>query len=142
MSLIYLIHGPNFNMLGRREPEIYGSQTLPQLEQSIIDYAKPLGFDVECFQSNYEGKLIDIIHQAKDKADAIIINPAAYSHTSIAILDALKIFEKPIIEVHISDIATREDFRKHSYVSLIATKVITGLGKEGYLRAVDALKGL
>jgi 3-dehydroquinate dehydratase II len=118
MTTIFLINGPNLNLLGVREPDIYGYTTLADIEQSCQNLGQSLGLTVQCYQSNHEGVLIDTIQAARTQAKGIIINPAAYSHTSIAILDALKAFNGPIIEVHLSDIHTRESFRHHSYVSL------------------------
>ena len=130
-KLIYVLNGPNLNLLGKRQPEIYGTETLADVEQnckSLLpdDYAIFMG------QSNHEGQLIDWIQEARDKACGIIINPAALTHTSVAILDALNAFEGPVIEVHISNVHKRESFRHHSYVSRRADGVIAGLGTEGY----------
>lgn len=136
---ILVINGPNLNLLGLREPDIYGKNTYNDLVQLIKDYACDKKIDVEFFQSNHEGDIVDTIQQAYNKSDAIIINPAAYTHTSVAILDALKSVALPTVEVHISDINTREEFRKFSYVSLYAEKTICGLGFDGYLRAIDYL---
>ncbi len=136
---ILILNGPNLNMLGTREPETYGSQTLGEIEHLCKDKATSLGLDVEFLQSNSEGELVDYIQGAKEKFDGIIINPAAYSHTSIAIRDALISVELPIIEVHISNIFKREEFRHHSYVSAVANGIICGLGTKGYLLALEAL---
>lgn len=136
---ILLVNGPNLNLLGNREPEIYGSTTLAEIEAACIAHGKTLGFAVTCKQSNVEGELVNIIQAARGTQDAIIINPGAYSHTSVAIMDALSAFEGTIIEVHLSNIFKREAFRHHSYVSMVAKGVICGLGAQGYLRALDAL---
>ncbi len=136
---ILILNGPNLNMLGTREPETYGSQTLGEVEQLCIKRATSLGLGVEFLQSNSEGELVDYIQGAKEKFDGIIINPAAYSHTSIAIRDALISVDLPIIEVHISNIFKRETFRHHSYVSPVANGIICGLGTKGYLLALEAL---
>ena len=128
---IYILHGPNLNLLGLREPELYGSQTLGDAESNCRALL-PEGFGLEFRQTNYEGQLVDWIHEARENACGIIINPGAYTHTSIAILDALKTFDGPVIEVHISNIHAREAFRHKSYVSLRADGVILGLGVEGY----------
>ncbi|MCF6343983.1 MAG: type II 3-dehydroquinate dehydratase [Devosiaceae bacterium] len=136
---ILILNGPNLNMLGTREPETYGSQTLGDIEQLCIKKATSLGLEVDFLQSNSEGELVDYIQGAKEKFDGIIINPAAYSHTSIAIRDALISVELPIIEVHISNIFKREEFRHHSYVSAVANGIICGLGTKGYLLALEAL---
>ena len=139
---ILVINGPNLNMLGIREVGIYGSETYSSLVKKIKDYAKESNIDVECKQSNYEGEIITFIQDAYfDKVDGIIINPGAYTHTSIAILDALKSVNIKTVEVHISDLSKREEFRQKSYVSLFAEKRIIGHGLNGYLEAIDYLKG-
>lgn len=137
---ILVINGPSLNMLGIREPEIYGSSTYADLTTLIEKWAKDMGISVECFQSNHEGAIIDKIHSAYGKADGIVINPAAYTHTSIAILDALKAVSLPAVEVHISDVNAREDFRKVSYVGLACDKTIYGQGFDGYRQAMEFLK--
>lgn len=133
---ILVINGPNLNMLGIREPDIYGAQSFSALEEFIRRSASELSLDVTLFQSNHEGAIVDVIQSAYNNYDGIVINPAAYTHTSVAILDALKAVAIPTVEVHLSDINTREEFRKHSYVSLIAEKTICGLGFEGYREAL------
>ena len=133
---ILVINGPNLNMLGIREPDIYGAQSYSALESFIRESASELSLDVTLFQSNPEGAIVDVIQAAYNNYDGIVINPAAYTHTSVAILDALKAVAIPTVEVHLSDINTREEFRKHSYVSLIAKKTICGLGFEGYREAL------
>ena len=134
---ILVINGPNLNMLGIREPDIYGKQSFAALEEFIRRSAEELGHSVTLFQSNHEGAIVDAIQEAYGKYDGIVINPAAYTHTSIAILDALKAVGIPTVEVHLSDISSREDFRKHSFVSLIAKKTVCGLGFEGYKVALE-----
>ena len=134
---LYIINGPNLNMLGIREPEIYGKLTLQAIESKINLYCAKNQIDVEFYQSNHEGEIVDIIQSAYKKADGIIINPAAYTHTSVAILDALKAVNVDTVEVHLSDVDEREDFRKFSYVSLFAKKVIKGKGADGYIEAID-----
>ena len=134
---LYIINGPNLNMLGIREPEIYGKLTLQDIESKIKLYCAKNQIDVEFYQSNHEGEIVDIIQSAYKKADGIIINPAAYTHTSVAILDALKAVDVDTVEVHLSDVDEREDFRKLSYVSLFAKKVIKGKGVDGYIEAID-----
>ena len=134
---ILVINGPNLNMLGIREPDIYGSQSFAALEKFIRDRANELGHDVTLFQSNHEGVIVDTIQAAYGVYDGIIINPAAYTHTSVAILDALKAVSIPTIEVHLSDINSRDEFRKFSYVSLVAKKTICGLGFDGYKKALE-----
>lgn len=139
---ILLINGPNLNLLGTRKPEIYGSETLAQVVERTGAKAKEAGAAIVDFQSNSEGAIIDAIHAAQGCRAGIIINPGAYSHTSIAIRDALEAVELPVVEVHISDIHAREEFRRHSYISDIAGAVIVGRGTAGYLEAVDALLAL
>jgi 3-dehydroquinate dehydratase-2 len=137
---ILVLNGPNLNMLGIREPEVYGEANYECLEKMINDHAKEIGVEVEIKQSNYEGELVTWIQQAYfDHIDGIVINPAAYTHTSIALLDALKAVNIPTVEVHISDVTKREDFRQISYVGLIAVKRIIGFGFNGYLNAIDFL---
>ncbi len=136
-KVIYVLNGPNLNLLGTRQPEVYGHETLADVQARMVSRAGELGLEIDFFQSNHEGEIIDKIHQARAKADGIIINPAAYSHTSVAILDALNTFEKPVIEVHISNIHKREAFRHHSFVSARAEGVIAGLGTLGYVLALD-----
>ena len=133
---ILVINGPNLNMLGIREPDVYGAQSFSALEDFIRNSAKELLLDVTLYQSNHEGELVDIIQSAYGVYDGIVINPAAYTHTSIAILDALKAVAIPTVEVHLSDINSREEFRKFSYVSLVAKKTVCGLGFEGYREAL------
>jgi 3-dehydroquinate dehydratase II len=128
---IFILNGPNLNLLGKRQPEIYGSDTLADVEANCRAVL-PDGFAIELYQSNHEGRIIDWIHEARECACGIVINPGAYTHTSIAILDALNAFKGPVIEVHISNVHKRESFRHHSYVSLRADGVIAGLGIEGY----------
>ena len=134
---ILVINGPNLNMLGIREPEIYGKQDFKALEAYIKSSAEELGHTVTLFQSNHEGEIVDVIQSAYGVFDGIVINPAAYTHTSVAILDALSAVAIPTVEVHLSDISTREEFRRHSYVSMIAKKTICGLGFEGYRKALE-----
>ena len=136
---ILVINGPNLNMLGIREPDIYGAQTFSALEKFIKDSAAKLSLNVSLFQSNHEGEIVDIIQSAYGVFDAIVINPAAYTHTSVAILDALKAVSLPTVEVHLSDINSREEFRRFSYVSLYAEKTITGQEFEGYKSALEYL---
>ena len=137
---ILVLNGPNINMLGVREPDIYGKTTYKDLEKMIKNHSKEIGVKVAIKQDNVEGKLVSIIQGALNKFDGIVINPGAYTHTSIAILDALKSVSVPTVEVHISDVSSREEFRQKSYVSLYAEKTIMGKGLEGYLEAIDYLK--
>ena len=136
---VLVLNGPNLNMLGTREPEIYGAVTLRDIEKLCRQTGEELGYSVDFRQSNHEGELVTWIQDARKTADAIIINPAAYSHTSVAILDALKSFGMPIVEVHLSNIHQREPFRHHSYVSSVAAGVICGFGATGYSLALHAL---
>ena len=138
---ILVINGPNLNMLGIREPSIYGDRSFGALEEFIKTSAKELDVEVSLFQSNHEGEIVDVIQAAWGVFDGIVINPAAYTHTSVAILDALKAVGIPTVEVHLSDINSREEFRRHSYVSLVAKKTICGLGFEGYRKALEFLCG-
>lgn len=137
---ILIINGPNINMLGIREPEIYGKQTYGDLCRFIESEAEKLNVEVEFFQSNHEGAIVDKIQEAYKKADGIVINPAAYTHTSIAILDALKAVGIPTCEVHLSDINSREEFRQKSYVAMYAEVTFAGLGFDGYAMAMKYLK--
>ena len=136
---ILVINGPNINMLGLREPDIYGSENYKSLCENVLKHANELGIEVELYQSNHEGDLVDKIQQAYGDADGIVINPAAYTHTSIALLDALKAVNIPTVEVHISAVEKREDFRQISFVRSAAVKTITGKGIKGYLEAIDFL---
>ncbi|HXF55111.1 MAG TPA: type II 3-dehydroquinate dehydratase [Hyphomicrobiaceae bacterium] len=139
---VLILNGPNLNLLGTREPHIYGSQTLAEVEQMCQDRARQCGLAISFRQSNSEAQLVEWIHEAIDAADGIIINPAAYTHTSVAILDALNMVKAPIIELHISNPHKREPFRHHSYVTLAATALICGLGVNGYPIAVQAMADL
>jgi len=139
---VYVLNGPNLNLLGMREPEIYGRATLKDIEQAVEARAKGHGFSVVFRQSNHEGVLVDWIQEARTQASGVIINPGAYSHTSIALYDAFKALDKPIIEVHLSNPHQREAFRHHDYVSKVAKGVIIGLGMQGYLYAIDAMADL
>lgn len=141
-KLVTLLNGPNLNLLGLRQPEIYGRETLDDVAANVSDLADDLGLRVKALQSNHEGQLVDWIHAARGTSAAIIINPGAYSHTSIAILDALNAYEGVVIEVHISNIHKREAFRHHSYVSARADGVIAGCGTEGYLLALRRIATL
>mgnify|MGYP003304259528 FL=1 len=136
---ILVINGPNLNMLGIREPDHYGRETYADLVKKIEDHCEKKGIEVEVFQSNHEGALVDEIQRAYGKADGIVINPGAYTHTSIAILDAVKSVSIPTVEVHISKVEEREDFRQISYIRLACVKTITGHGTDGYLEAIDFL---
>jgi 3-dehydroquinate dehydratase-2 len=135
MKTIYVLNGPNLNLLGKRQPEIYGHETLQDVA-ALCEAVAGDGFDIRLLQSNHEGQIIDWIHEARETSCGIVINPGAFTHTSIAILDALNAYDPPVIEVHISQVHKREAFRHHSYVSLRADGVIAGLGLEGYAAAV------
>ena len=139
---IYVLSGPNLNLLGTREPEIYGHQTLEDVKRLCEARASALGCTVVFRQSNHEGELIDWIQEAREKASALVINPAGYGHTSVAILDALKMVGIPVIECHLSNPAARETFRHQTYVSLAATGVVSGFGAASYELAVEAAAGL
>ncbi|WP_055079425.1 type II 3-dehydroquinate dehydratase [Lagierella massiliensis] len=136
---LLVVNGPNINMLGVREPEVYGDGTYIDLCNLVDNYCREKNIEVEFFQSNYEGEIVDIIQNAYGSFDGIIINPAAYTHTSIAILDSLKAVGIPTVEVHISDVSKREDFRQVSYIRQYCKKSIIGFGFKGYLMAVDYL---
>lgn len=142
MHPVYVLNGPNLNLLGKRQPQIYGHQTLADVERECHELAAALGLQLRFLQSNREYELIEWIHEARDLGSAIIINAGAFTHTSLAILDALNAFEGPVIEVHISNIHKRESFRHHSYVSLRADGVIVGCGTEGYQLALRRVSSL
>lgn len=139
MKKILLINGPNLNMLGTREPETYGSQTLSDVETLCKNHAQENGMMLDAYQSNYEGAIVDKIQEAKDTYTHIVINPGAYTHTSIAIRDAILATDAKVYEVHISNIHEREEFRHHSYISDIAKGVFVGMGIPGYIAAIDEI---
>ena len=136
---VLVLNGPNLNMLGKRQPRIYGRETLADIEKACRAEARRLAIAVEFAQSNHEGELVDLIQAAREKNSAIVINAGAYTHTSVALLDALNAAELPVVEVHLSNIYKRESFRHHSYISPAAVGVIAGLGSQGYLLALQAL---
>jgi 3-dehydroquinate dehydratase-2 len=140
--IVYLLNGPNLNLLGKRQPHIYGHETLADVERDCRALCADLKLDLRFFQSNREYELIDWIHEARDVAGGIVINPAAFTHTSVALLDALNAFEPPIVEIHISNVHKREEFRHHSYVSLRADGVIAGCGTQGYQLALRRIAAL
>ncbi|HAR84005.1 MULTISPECIES: type II 3-dehydroquinate dehydratase [Sulfitobacter] len=140
MTSILILNGPNLNLLGTRQPEVYGKTTLADVEALCREKAKTLGFDVAFEQSNHEGALIDLIHAAKGKHAGIVLNAGAYTHTSIALMDAIASVELPVVEVHLSNIHAREEFRHRSYIAPVALGQICGFGAQGYLMALDALK--
>jgi len=139
---VFILNGPNLNLLGQRQPEIYGRETLADVEAACRALADEFGLEIRFHQSNAEFQLIDWIHEAREKACGIIVNPGALTHTSIAILDALNMCDMPVLEVHISNIHKRESFRHHSYVSLRAEGVVAGFGTEGYLLALRRMASL
>ncbi len=136
---VLVLHGPNINLLGQREPDIYGSLTLEEIEQALAERASKLGILIECFQSNHEGALVDRIQMAVNSFDAILINPAAFSHYSYALRDALSAAGLPLVEVHLSNVFAREPFRHHSVISAVANGMICGLGLQSYLLGLEAL---
>ncbi len=141
--VIYVLNGPNLNLLGLREPEIYGHDTLDDIADRLEDRARPLGIDIDMRQSNHEGHLIDWLHEANAKgAKAVLLNPGGFTHTSVALLDAVKAIKVPVIEVHLSNPHAREDFRHKSYVGMGARGTIAGFGASSYLLALDAALGL
>ena len=140
--LVFVLNGSNLNLLGKRQPEIYGHETLADVERLCHEAGAALGLELRCHQSNREYELIDWIHEAREIAGGIVINPAGFSHTSVSILDALKMCEMPILEVHISNIHQREAFRHHSYVSAAANGVIAGCGTQGYVLALHRVARL
>ena len=142
MKTVFILNGPNLNLLGTREPEIYGADTLADVEAKCLAKAKALGLQIIFRQTNTEGELVNWIHEAKDKAQGIIINAGAYTHTSVALHDALKAVALPAIEVHLSNVYKRESFRHHSYISPVAHGVICGFGTQSYELALEGLSGV
>lgn len=139
---IYVLNGPNLNLLGTREPHIYGTTTLGDVQQICAERAKTHGFEIVFRQSNHEGELVEWIQEAREQGAALVLNPAAYGHTSVAMLDALKTLAIPIVECHLSNPAAREEFRRFTYVSLAATGVVSGFGAASYGLAIEAAAGL
>lgn len=140
MTSILVLNGPNLNLLGTRQPEVYGSTTLAMVEAACIAHGQTLGQAISCFQSNHEGALIDAIHAAKGTQDGLVLNAGAYTHTSVALMDAIASVELPLVEVHLSNIHAREAFRHKSYIAPVALGQIAGFGAKGYLMALDALQ--
>lgn len=136
---IFVLNGPNLNLLGTRQPEVYGTATLAEVRKRTETRAGELGLDVDFRQSNHEGQLVDWVQEAREAASAIIVNAAGFTHTSVALLDALQAAELPVVEVHLSNIFRRDQFRQHSYISLAANGVICGLGAKGYELAIEAI---
>ena len=139
---VYVLNGPNLNMLGKREPGIYGGKTLADIEGDCIAAGRELGLDVVCHQSNHEGKLIDWLHEANDRALGVAFNAGAYTHTSVALHDAIRAIQIPVVEVHISNVHAREEFRHHSMIAAAAKGVICGFGPMSYILALHALKSI
>lgn len=141
-KLVLVLNGPNLNMLGKREPGIYGGKTLKDIEQDCREAGQSLGFEVDCRQSNHEGVLVDWLHEADDRAIGVVINPGAYGHTSIALHDAIRAISVPVLEVHISNIHAREEFRHKSMIAPAAKGMVCGFGPYGYIMAINALKNI
>ena len=137
--VVVVLNGPNLNLLGEREPDVYGHETLADVEDMCRTHADGLGMDLDFRQTNHEGVLIDAIHEVRRSAAGLVVNAGGWTHTSVAIRDALAAVAAPVVEVHISDVHAREDFRRHSYISDVAEHVIVGRGVRGYLEAIDAL---
>lgn len=142
MDAILVLHGPNLNLLGEREPEVYGSLTLQDINQRLIDLGENMGLEVRAMQSNSEGALIDMLHAARSWAKGVIFNPGAYTHTSVALRDAVAAIELPVIEVHLSNVHSREEFRRHSHLSPVCVGVITGFGWHSYALGMHALASM
>ncbi len=140
MSKILVLHGPNLNLLGTREPHIYGSLTLAEINQRLVQAGEAIGMEVRTYQSNHEGALIDALHEARGWADGVIFNPGGYTHTSVALRDAVVAISLPVIEVHLSNVYAREEFRQHSFISPVCKGKITGFGWHSYQLALLALK--
>lgn len=140
MTSILVLNGPNLNMLGQRQPKVYGKITLAEIEDQCCKYGASIGLSVECLQSNHEGVLLDALHASKGKHAGIVLNAGAFTHTSIALMDAISSIELPVVEVHMSNIHARESFRHKSYIAPVALGQICGFGAQGYVMALDALK--
>lgn len=138
---VLLLHGPNLNLLGTREPEVYGKTTLDEINQRVASHARKVGVELRAEQSNHEGALIDILHVARNWADGVIFNPGAYTHTSIALRDAISSIQLPVVEIHLSNVHAREEFRHKSLLAPVCMGQISGFGWRGYLLALDALMG-
>jgi len=140
MNSVLVLNGPNLNLLGMRQPEVYGSTTLAMIEESCVKHGADIGFSVGCAQSNSEGALVDAIHAARGAQSGIVLNAGAYTHTSVALMDAIASVELPVVEVHLSNIHAREEFRHRSFVAPVALGQICGFGAQGYILALDALR--
>ncbi len=139
---VLVIHGPNLNMLGKREPEQYGTSTLDEINTDLKNHSRKIGLEVDFFQSNHEGAIVEKIQDSRDAYAGLIINPAGYTHSSVAIRDAILLLDMPVIEIHLSNIYKRESFRHHSLMSDVVTGQITGFGAQGYIMALDAISNL
>ena len=141
MKSILILHGPNLNLLGRREPEVYGDWTLDDINAELVSVGQDLGVQVRCFQSNSEGELIDALHEAREWAEGVVFNPGAYTHTSVALRDAISAIEIPVVEVHLSNVYAREEFRHKSLLAPVCLGKITGFGWRSYVLGLQALAG-
>lgn len=142
MQKILILHGPNLNLLGRREPEVYGTLTLHDINQRLAEAGRELGLEVRAFQSNSEGALVDALHEAREWASGVVFNPGGYTHTSVALRDAVAAIELPVVEVHLSNVHAREEFRRHSYIAPVCAGSISGFGWRSYLLALHILAGM
>lgn len=142
MPSVLVLHGPNLNLLGLREPGVYGTLTMEDINARMVDLGKELGVEVRCFQSNHEGVLIDTLHEARTWADGVVFNPGGYTHTSVALRDAISAISLPVIEVHLSNVHAREEFRHTSMISAVCAGTISGLGVQSYLLGLRGLAGL
>lgn len=142
MKSVLILHGPNLNLLGEREPQVYGSLTLAEIDSRLVEYGASLGLEVRTFQSNHEGALIDILHSCRSWASGVVFNPGGYTHTSVALRDAVAAIAIPVVEVHLSNVYAREEFRHSSLISPVCRGKITGFGWRSYLLGLQALEGL